>query len=86
MDPSRDLLWFKLGDAYRLSRSKQTDPDEKKKRYETAVADYQKAIDLRKGSEQPQKEATRTRSWPPITTIWRNAGQGKQNRRCHRRI
>ncbi|MGA9643145.1 MAG: carboxypeptidase regulatory-like domain-containing protein [Terriglobales bacterium] len=57
MDSTRDLLWFKLGDAYRLSAPKQTDPDEKKKRYETAVADYQKAIDLRKGSEQAQKEA-----------------------------
>ena len=36
--------------------AKQTDPDEKKKRYETAVADYQKAIDLRNASEQAAKD------------------------------
>ncbi|MGB0039454.1 MAG: tetratricopeptide repeat protein, partial [Terriglobales bacterium] len=33
-----------------------TDPDEKKKRYETAIADYQKAIDLRKASDQAAKD------------------------------
>ncbi|MGA9475072.1 MAG: tetratricopeptide repeat protein [Terriglobales bacterium] len=56
MDNTRDLIWFKLGDAYRQSAPKQTDPDEKKKRYESAVADYQKAIELRKGSEQAAKD------------------------------
>lgn len=57
IDPTRDLIWFKLGDAYRLSAPKQTDPAEKQKRYETAAADYQKAIDLRTASETAQKEA-----------------------------
>jgi tetratricopeptide (TPR) repeat protein len=57
IDPTRDLIWFKLGDAYRLSAPKQTDPAEKQKRYETAAADYQKAIDLRTASEPAQKEA-----------------------------
>ena len=56
IDNTRDLIWFKLGDAYRDVRSQQTDPDEKKKRYETAVTDYQKAIDLRKASEQAAKD------------------------------
>jgi len=51
------LLWFKLADAYRLSGPKQTDPAEKQKRYEMAAASYQKAIDLRTGSETAQKEA-----------------------------
>src|SRR5207253_1675463 len=36
VDASRDLLWFKLGDAYRMSANKQTDPAEKKNRYEQA--------------------------------------------------
>lgn len=49
MDASRDLLWFKLGDYYRLSAAKQTDPAEKTKRYTSAVEDYQKAIDIKKG-------------------------------------
>lgn len=56
IDASRDLIWFKLADAYRLSAPKQTDPDERKKRYEMAAADYQKAIDLRKTSEAAQKD------------------------------
>jgi tetratricopeptide (TPR) repeat protein len=57
IDATRDLIWFKLGDAYRMSGPKQTDPDEKKKRYEEAAAAYQKAIDLRTASETEQKEA-----------------------------
>jgi tetratricopeptide (TPR) repeat protein len=57
IDSTRDLIWFKLGDAYRMSASKQTDPAEKQKRYETAAADYQKAIDLRVSSEQAQKDS-----------------------------
>ena len=56
MDSTRDLIWFKLGDAYRQSAPKQTDPDEKKKRYESAATDYQKAIEIRKGSEQAAKD------------------------------
>jgi tetratricopeptide (TPR) repeat protein len=46
-DANRDLLWFKLGDAYRMSAPKQTDPAEKQKRYAQAAESYQKAIDLK---------------------------------------
>src|SRR6266852_2926178 len=56
IDSTRDLIWFKLGDAYRMSAPKQTDPEEKKKRYESAAVDYQKAIDLRSANEQAQKD------------------------------
>src|SRR5208282_6679969 len=56
IDATRDLIWFKLGDAYRMSGPKQIDPDEKKKRYEMAAADYQKAIDLRAASDAAQKD------------------------------
>jgi tetratricopeptide (TPR) repeat protein len=56
IDSTRDLIWFKLADAYRMSASKQTDPAEKQKNYEMAAADYQKAIDLRGTSEQAQKD------------------------------
>ena len=56
IDGTRDLLWFKLGDAYRLSAPKQADPAEKQKRYEMAVTNFQKAIDLRTASEAEQKE------------------------------
>ncbi len=56
IDSNRDLIWFKLGDAYRLSAPKQTDPAEKQKRYESAAADYQKAIELRNASDLAQKD------------------------------
>jgi tetratricopeptide (TPR) repeat protein len=49
MDPTRDLVWFKLADAYRGSAVKQTDPAEKSKRLEQAIPDYQKAIELKEG-------------------------------------
>jgi len=48
MDPSRDLIWFKLGDYYRMSAPKQTDPAEKQKRLDSAVQSYQKAVELKK--------------------------------------
>jgi tetratricopeptide (TPR) repeat protein len=50
IDPSRDLVWFKLGDAYRLSVAKQTDPEEKKKRLNSAVESYQKAVQLKQAA------------------------------------
>jgi tetratricopeptide (TPR) repeat protein len=50
VDPSRDLVWFKLGDYERLSAAKQTDPAEKQKRFGAAVEAYQKAIDIKKGA------------------------------------
>jgi tetratricopeptide (TPR) repeat protein len=55
-DATRDLLWFKLADAYRASAPKQTDLAERTKRLETAITDYQKAIDLKqKGMEAAPK-------------------------------
>lgn len=56
IDSTRDLIWFKLGDAYRGSAPKQTDPAEKQKRYEMAATNYQKAIELRSANEQAQKD------------------------------
>jgi tetratricopeptide (TPR) repeat protein len=47
MDANRDLIWFKLGDAERMSATKQTDAEEKKKRLDSAVSAYQKALDLK---------------------------------------
>jgi tetratricopeptide (TPR) repeat protein len=50
MDATRDLIWFKLGDYYRMSAPKQTDPAEKQKRLNSAVDSYQKAVDLKKSA------------------------------------
>ncbi len=60
IDPNRDLIWFKLGDYYRLSAAKQTDPAEKQKRLDSAVDSYQKAVDLKKAappSKDPAQDA-----------------------------
>lgn len=48
VDPTRDLLWFKLGDAYRLSLAKAADPDDKNKRLTASIADIEKAVDMKK--------------------------------------
>ncbi len=50
MDATRDLIWFKLGDYYRMSAPKQTDPAEKQKRLDSAVAAYQKAVEIKKAT------------------------------------
>ena len=47
IDDTRDIIWAQLADAYRGSALKQTDPAEKAKRFGEAVADYQKAIDIK---------------------------------------
>jgi len=50
MDATRDLVWFKLGDYYRMSAPKQTDATEKQKRLDSAVAAYQKAVEIKKST------------------------------------
>lgn len=50
IDPNRDLIWFKLGDYYRMSAPKQTDPAEKQKRLGSAVDAYQKAVQLKQAA------------------------------------
>lgn len=47
VDGTRDLLWFKLGDAYRGSAMKQTDSAEKNKRLESAIEAYNKGIAIK---------------------------------------
>ncbi len=55
IDPNRDLIWFKLGDYYRMSAPKQTDPAEKQKRLGSAVDAYQKAVQLKQAAP-PDKD------------------------------
>jgi tetratricopeptide (TPR) repeat protein len=50
MDATRDVIWFHLGDYYRMSAPKQTDPAEKQKRLDSAVAAYQKAVEIKKAT------------------------------------
>ncbi len=61
IDPSRDLVWFKLGDAYRMSAPKQTDSTEKQKRLNSAVDSYQKAVQLKQAAtNEKDPNATKT--------------------------
>jgi tetratricopeptide (TPR) repeat protein len=56
LDATRDVLWYRLGDAYRMSAIAQTDKAEKQKRYESAVEAYNKAIQLKQDAVQTGKE------------------------------
>jgi tetratricopeptide (TPR) repeat protein len=56
VDATRDLVWFKLGDAYRLSAPKQTDTAEKQKRFGAAADSYSKAIELKQDAIKSGKD------------------------------
>jgi len=62
MDATRDILWYRLGDAYRLSAGTQTDKAEKQKRYDSAVEAYQKAIQIKQDAIQGGKEKDATKA------------------------
>jgi len=55
MDDTRDIIWARLADAYRGSAGKQTDRAEKTKRFDQAVADYQKALDIKQKAMETKK-------------------------------
>lgn len=58
-DATRDVIWANLGIAYAGSAEKQTDKDEKAKRYDQAIADLQKSIDMKKQSMKPNDQAAK---------------------------
>ena len=58
-DATRDVVWANLGLAYEGSAGKQTDKDEKSKRYDEAAAAFQKAIDLKTTSMKPNDEPSK---------------------------
>ena len=83
MDPTRDLLWARLGDAHLSSAPKQTDAAEKAKRYTDAVSDYQKAIDLKKKAMETSSQARR-RQEPG--RLLQQSGPGRSPHRSTRRV
>ena len=83
VDATRDLLWFKLADAYRGSAPKQTDPAEKTKRLETAIADYQKAIDLKQKATEaapktPESNKQLAAYYNNLGDAYARAGKGEE--------
>jgi tetratricopeptide (TPR) repeat protein len=73
-DPTRDLLWARLGDAYLSSAPKQTDTSERTKRYGEAVNDYQKAIDLKKKT---METAPKPEDAKNLAAYYNNLGQAE---------
>lgn len=76
IDPTRDLIWFKLGDAYRSSAIKQADAAERTKRFEAAVTNYQKAIQIKQqnASEATQKDPDAEKK---IAAYYNNLGEAE---------
>jgi tetratricopeptide (TPR) repeat protein len=74
MDPTRDLLWARLGDANLSAGPKQTDTTQKAKRFGDAVTDYQKAIDLKKQAmtASPKPDDAKT-----LAAYYNNLGQAE---------
>jgi tetratricopeptide (TPR) repeat protein len=73
-DPTRDILWAKLGDYELASVAKQTDAAEKTKRYQATAANYEKAVDLK------QKALDATPQKPPdavkqLASYYNNLGK-----------
>ena len=74
IDPSRDLLWARLGDANLGAGPKQTDTTEKAKRFGDAVTDYQKAIDLKKKA---MEAAPKPEDSKYLAAYYNNLGQAQ---------
>jgi tetratricopeptide (TPR) repeat protein len=72
MDPTRDVIWAQLADAYRGSALKQTDRAEKTKRFDEAVTDYQKALDLKKKAMETKKTPEDTKQ---LAAYYNNLGE-----------
>jgi tetratricopeptide (TPR) repeat protein len=71
IDAARDLIWFKLADAYRASADTQTDAAEKAKRLDAAISDYQKAIDI---AEKAQQSGSKTTA-QDVAAYYNNMGE-----------
>jgi pentatricopeptide repeat protein len=52
-DPTRDLLWLKLGDAQRSAAQKAADPSAKKEAYEGSLVSYKKALEIGGSTAKP---------------------------------
>lgn len=72
MDPTRDVIWAQLADAYRGSALKQTDRAEKTKRLDEAVTDYQKALDLKQKAMETKKTPEDTKQ---LAAYYNNLGE-----------
>jgi tetratricopeptide (TPR) repeat protein len=77
MDPTRDLLWAKLGDYDLSSAAKQTDSGEKAKRYEAAVTNYQKAVELKQKALDAAPAPKPPDQTKNLASYYNNLGKGE---------
>jgi len=77
LDPTRELLWAKLGDYNLNSAAKQTDTAEKNKRYDAAASAYQKALDLKQKAldADPSKKTPDTNK--QLAAFYNNLGKAE---------
>jgi tetratricopeptide (TPR) repeat protein len=72
IDPTRDVIWARLADAYRGSALKQTDRAEKTKRLDEAVVDYQKALEIKQKAMETKKTPDDTKQ---LAADYNNLGE-----------
>ncbi len=72
IDPTRDVIWARLADAYRGSALKQTDRAEKTKRLDEAVVDYQKALEIKQKAMETKKTPEDTKQ---LAAYYNNLGE-----------
>jgi len=77
MDPSRDLLWAKLGDYTVSAASKQTDAATKTKDYEDAITDYQKAVDLKQKNMDADPKNKTPDATKALASYYNNLGKAE---------
>ncbi len=75
IDPTRDLIWFKLGDYNRLSAPKQTDPAVKQKRFDDAIQAYQKAIQIKNDELQSGKDKDPAKAKETLGAYYNNLAE-----------
>jgi len=76
IDPTRDLLWAKLGDYTLGAANKQTDATAKAQSYNDVITDYQKAVELKqKAAESDPKKAADANKI--LATYYNNMGQAQ---------
>jgi tetratricopeptide (TPR) repeat protein len=77
IDPNRDLLWAKLGDYTVSAASKEADAEAKKKDYNDAVGDYQKAVDLRQKTFDTEPAKKTPDATKVLAQYYNNLGQAQ---------
>lgn len=76
-DPTRDLLWAKLGEYTLSAASKESDAEAKKKDYGDAVADYQKAVDLKQKALDAEPAKKTPDATKMLAQYYNNLGQAQ---------